>query len=579
MRLFKSGYSLKNNVLLWTGSVSLCILCISLAVVVAASYRYASLQLKQALAEAVYGVAEDCINDLNFPHYSGQYDYNISVNIHDEDGILLAGEEKEILNDIPFHEGKIYDIDKDDRSMYILDVQVDTDDGAVFFVRGMAEHTSYLHHMVKGSSISDFSGKYPGLIFETDRLAEHYRYGFDDEDLENDLWYKEGNFFCILDKDGNRIEGMEPDGFQSIPITQGKPHFVRFGTHRYVYYDKYLCQMDGERYYLRGICRFAEFASAIHYGINTALILQGFMILLLLVFAHVLMDMFLKPLNDVIHQTTRITEGKHLRERVKTKNSCKEFHELENTINQMLEKLEISFEMETRFTSDAAHEMRSPLASIMNHCEYCLEMDDISNELRHELQMIHDRTEHLTNLIQMLLTVGKMEKGVIKPVFEETDASQLLADIVDELEPEASAAEVKLQYRRQQEVMLVADTTILIQMVFNLIRNAIQYSFAGGKVMIDLCEEAEEILIRISDEGIGIPEEDLTRIFQRFYRTEISTHKCSGYGLGLNLVKLGAELHKGYIDVQSSPMHGSTFTLHLSKKPAVHYAQQAQEVC
>jgi len=222
-----------------------------------------------------------------------------------------------------------------------------------------------------------------------------------------------------------------------------------------------------------------------------------------------------------------------------------------------------SYEQIQQFTADVAHELRIPLAATRATVETALETDLNQLEARRTLQVVERQNSRLSQLVQDLLLLSRMDLPGPVAKLQPCCLNTLIADLVDEFEALAIAAEVLLvaDIRVPDSVLVIGDEEQLYRLLANLVTNAIQYTPQGGKVSILLDRDQYHAVIQVQDSGIGIPVVEQSRIFDRFYRvnSDRSRH-TGGSGLGLAIAKAIAQSHHGSIQVESQP-HRQTGTL------------------
>jgi two-component system phosphate regulon sensor histidine kinase PhoR len=231
-----------------------------------------------------------------------------------------------------------------------------------------------------------------------------------------------------------------------------------------------------------------------------------------------------------------------------------------------LKKLE---QMRKDFVANVSHELKTPITSIKGFSETLLDgaMND-KDTLEYFLSIILKESDRLQSLIEDLLDLSKIEKQGFKLNPEYFEISGILEEIFVILKGKAKEKEIELIMNRpQKDLFLFADASRVKQVFINLINNAIAYTPAGGEVKVDVEEVGEEIVIVVSDTGVGMEQEEIPRIFERFYRVDKARSRNSGgTGLGLAIVKHIVEAHHGTISVKSRLNNGTTFTVKLSKE-------------
>ena len=218
------------------------------------------------------------------------------------------------------------------------------------------------------------------------------------------------------------------------------------------------------------------------------------------------------------------------------------------------------------FVSNVSHELKTPLTSIGGFTEILL-----SNKLSEEqalefYQDIYSNYKNMKAIIEDLLLLSSLEKDKSQPVMEQAQISSLIDSVIKVAKPLAKKKDIKIKKTYIKNLQLYCNEGLLRQAIINLVINAINYSPEKNDVEISVSEKKYEVIIKVKDYGIGIPENDKDRIFERFYRVDKNRSRDSGgTGLGLSIVKHIALLHSGSISVESEENKGSTFILTLSK--------------
>jgi signal transduction histidine kinase len=225
-----------------------------------------------------------------------------------------------------------------------------------------------------------------------------------------------------------------------------------------------------------------------------------------------------------------------------------------------------SYRQIQQFTADAAHELRTPLAATGATVESALLIPHLEEEeTRDILQTIHRQNQRLTTLVVDLLMLARLDKQPIKQR-EQCCLSEIVSDLIEEFEAMATTAGITLTsvIRGHQPLKIIGNTDQLYRLISNLIVNAIQYTPSSGEVTVFLNKTDYYAVIRVQDTGIGIPQNELSRIFDRFYRVSSDRSRSTGgSGLGLAIVWAIVGAHKGKLSVESELGKGSTFTVQL----------------
>lgn len=275
----------------------------------------------------------------------------------------------------------------------------------------------------------------------------------------------------------------------------------------------------------------------------------------------------LLPITRITKTAKSIDKG-NLSSRIMGNDSKDEVGELSNTFNEMLERLEDSFYKEKRFSSDASHELRTPVSIIMAYSETLLsesEMQRDSENLKKSLQVIYKESERMSTIISQLLKLTRGYEGRFKIVKERFDISTVVENVLEELEEKAEQSKIQLIYKNSESVSIEADQSLITQMVINFVENAIKYGVENGHVWVATVQRDDEIILIFEDDGIGIDEEQQKHIFERFYRADQARDR-SGTGLGLSIVKWIVEEHGGKIEVSSKLNKGTTFEVRLPRR-------------
>jgi signal transduction histidine kinase len=238
---------------------------------------------------------------------------------------------------------------------------------------------------------------------------------------------------------------------------------------------------------------------------------------------------------------------------------------LTETLNAMLGRLDAAFRETTRFTADASHELRSPIAVIRTSAEIALRRERSGDEYRETLSAILRESERTSLLVQDLLTLARADAGAV--VFQHTpvDLRALVEDMRGSLFTRCAQASLDLAVALpDQPIVTIGDSQALGRLVRILVDNAVMYTPAPGRVSLSLTSTPAGPAIDVADTGIGISSEDLPRVFDRFYRADKARSRDSGgAGLGLSIAKWIVEQHGGSIAIDSTPGQGCRVSVRL----------------
>lgn len=276
----------------------------------------------------------------------------------------------------------------------------------------------------------------------------------------------------------------------------------------------------------------------------------------------------IKPVDKI---TTIVDEinSTNLSGRLPECNSGDEIEHLTNTFNHMLDRLEESFNQVRRFTSDASHELKTPLTILRGELELALHNELPTEKYQIVLASALDEVIRLTNVVQTLLELSRADSGQIPMAFQKENLSKLLNDITEDAEILAEVKNISVQSSIEQDIFIEFDIARLHQAVLNLVDNAIKYTPEDGFITIELKRFNQSVIISIRDTGIGIPNDHFERIFDRFYRLDkVVTSNIPGSGLGLSIVNWIVNAHNGKIWVQSKLDVGTSFMIELPYQQA-----------
>ncbi len=270
----------------------------------------------------------------------------------------------------------------------------------------------------------------------------------------------------------------------------------------------------------------------------------------------------LRPIDHIVATARRIS-AHDLTERLGLPPSRDEVGRLAGTFDEMLGRLDEAFQRERRFSNDAAHELRTPLAAMQSILSVIAEQRRTPAEYEAALADLSEETDKLRALTDDLLRLARAEAS--EPLWEPVDLAELVPEVVDSLRPLTDADRVRLTCLTEGDASVVGDTDALIRLLVNLLDNAIKHTPAGS-IAVTVRGLPDEVRIAVTDTGDGIAAEHLPHVFDRFYRAEES-RTTAGTGLGLAICREIVHTHGGDIEVTSEPGAGSTFTVRLSRDP------------
>jgi heavy metal sensor kinase len=271
----------------------------------------------------------------------------------------------------------------------------------------------------------------------------------------------------------------------------------------------------------------------------------------------------LKPVDEVTTTARRIT-AENLDKTIPPRKVNDEIGRLVSTFNDMIGRLNSSFAQVRQFSADASHELRTPLTVMRGEIELALRNPKLPGEYRQVLESALEEIVRMSSIIENLLTLAKADQGTAEVNLSEVNLNTLAQELFEDGELLADGKHIRMTLAKNDAVTIVGDKVRLRQLFLNLIDNAIKYTPEGGAVTLSVERENGAVYFRVKDTGIGIPAEDLHRVFDRFYRVDKArSREVGGAGLGLSIAKWIAELHRGKISVHSEVHKGSVFTVEL----------------
>ena len=368
-----------------------------------------------------------------------------------------------------------------------------------------------------------------------------------------------GVMVAVFDSDGNLLRGNIPYEGDSYEFTdkQVRTHVSDEGT--FYEYDRKVETEEYGEIWIKGIVPVDNASYALKTVSNNNIIFAVILIILATIGGYFIINRSFVPIKKIIHTAKKINGGSDLTQRIALGDGTDEISELANTFDDMLARIEEMFEREKQFTSDASHELRTPVSVILSECEYMLECAKNEDELKESAQSIKNQAEKMSKLISELLTMSRMDRNTVALNFEDVDLTELTEFVCDEQE-QIRGDGVTLKREIDADVSAKCDRFLIVRLLVNIISNAYQYTPEGGEITVSLTQRGNNIIFAVSDTGIGIAEKDLPNIWDRFYQADSARSGDNGsIGLGLSMVKWIAKAHNGDVTAESELGKGSTF--------------------
>lgn len=271
----------------------------------------------------------------------------------------------------------------------------------------------------------------------------------------------------------------------------------------------------------------------------------------------------LTPLDHIATIAEKVT-SRNLNERVPEIGTGDELERLAASLNRMMARLEDSFHHVHRFSADASHEIRTPLTILRGELEDLLRTPGLTSDLRDSIGSSLEEAERLSRIVEQLLEVTRLEAGEMLTDLTSFDLAEMTRTAIDQMRLLAVEKRVDLRFEGTQNLLVMGDPIRLRQVVVNLVDNAIKYTSPGGSIVVSSVTLDGAAILEVADTGIGIPQEALPHVFERFYRVDTGrSRQLGGTGLGLAIVKSICTAFGGTVTVQSVAGSGTTFRVEL----------------
>ena len=383
---------------------------------------------------------------------------------------------------------------------------------------------------------------------------------FDWEELEP---YRRGVYCSFYSTAGELLLAAEDPGMTalSLPFEKNIIRTVNIGGQDYFCYDSYV-DMDITGIWIRGLVSSSDRSGLMHTIIVlTCTLLPALMALTLGGGWIIALDAF-RPMEKILAAADSISDGGDLTARVGLKRGPTEMRRLSRAFDRMFARLELSFNAERQFASDASHELRTPITVILAECDRAKRKDKSPEDFLTSIAVIEEQGKHMSELVQQLLGLTRMQHGTDRYPMRRSDLSIFVESCCGEFMPHDSRG-ISLETDIKPGIEADFNPALMSRVVQNLLQNAYKYGRENGHILVSLEQRGGRALLRVRDDGIGIAPEDQDKIWQRFWQADTSRGEDGGSGLGLAMVKEIAEFHGGRASVDSEPGKGSTFMVEI----------------
>lgn len=372
-----------------------------------------------------------------------------------------------------------------------------------------------------------------------------------------------GVYLSVFDEAGTLLYGHIPNDFEMVPtFSAGTMRTLGSEENLWYVYDSMHDISGYGNIWLRGIMSFDKMGSAFDAMIKLSAVAMPFLVLITILMGYLITKRAFRPIEFITASAERIGKEKDLSKRIGLGEGTDEIYTLANTFDRMFDRLEDAFKNERRFTSDVSHELRTPTAVIISQCEYALENAVTLEEAKEALETVLGQSQRMSALISQILTLSRADSSHAKLHIELLNFSELIEVIALQQQDMAKEKDISVEMDIEPQLMMEGDETMLMRLLLNLTENGIRYGRIGGRLFVALHKENDALIVSVEDDGIGISEALLPKIWERFYQVDPArSSSTGGAGLGLSMVKWIAEAHGGSVSVKSELGVGTSFTV------------------
>lgn len=374
-------------------------------------------------------------------------------------------------------------------------------------------------------------------------------------------------YTALYSSDGTLMYGENPLAMElaGMEFSDSVVRTRTVGGELFYIFDRELTGPGLDGLWLRGVVSELQGNLQMHEISVLSLIILPVILLVAIVGGYLIAGRMLRPINNITEAANMIGRGGDLKQRIEVKKGNDELHRLAESFNEMIGRLDAAFEAERQFTSDASHELRTPMSVIMAQCEYSLDETRTQEEYQNALGVIKRQGRKMSRLINDMLDFVRLERHSGCYAMEKTNLSELVSSVCQDMALIGEKG-IKLSCIQGDNITACVCPELINRLLTNLISNAYRYGNENGSIKVELSEDEDCIRLSVADDGIGISEDEQELIFNRFYQSD-SSRSGVGTGLGLTMVKEIASLHGGSVEVNSELGKGSVFTFVLPKKP------------
>ena len=407
------------------------------------------------------------------------------------------------------------------------------------------------------SITDDPAGRLVRMVMHNADEVEFDKGRFEWDDLDA---CRRGVYCSFYDDGGQFLMGAAPEGVSpELDFEPGVLRTFTSGEQEYYLYDFYV-DMDVAGIWIRGLVSAADRSGLMHTILVLTCTLLPALLLLTVGGGWLIARGAFKPMEDILTAADSISDGDDLTARLNLRRGPSEMKRLSRAFDRMFSRLEHSFNTERQFASDASHELRTPITVILAECDRAKRKDETREDFLESIEVIEEQGKHMSQLVQQLLSLTRMQHGTDKYPMRRTDLSLFVESCCSEFVP-ADRRGISLETDIEEKVEAAYNPALMSRVVQNLLQNAYKYGKEGGHIWLSLRRDGRGAVLTVRDDGIGISKADQAHIWQRFWQADAARGDESGTGLGLSMVKEIAEFHGGSVSVESELGKGSTFTV------------------
>ena len=411
------------------------------------------------------------------------------------------------------------------------------------------------------------------LMTLTDRAVRDVRITDGALSIDEDItYYNDGAYVVVCRDDGTVISGLQMEGFPPLSdFSENEIRKVPGDGRKYYTYDRLIENRKTGRIWVRGMtsAKLGDMAPSVMKMLYGFLVVLPVLFILAMAGGWMITRQAFAPLSRIIDTAESIRQGGDLSGRI----GLGDIHDSDEVMrtaavfDEMLDQIEADFENEKRFTNNASHELRTPVAVIKAQSEYALDNLDDPGEIKESLQEIKKQADSMSSLIEQLLRLSRADRGIEQLRKEPADISLIAEEAASRHLHYAGTKNITIRTDAEEGCYMRCDAVFIGRMFDNLIDNAVKYGKEGGTADISVKKNDAGITVSVADDGIGIAKEDLDHIWERFYRAGRERNKGNAgedtrsMGLGLPMVQWIVREHGGTVEVSSAPGKGTAFRI------------------